>query len=206
MAFIPVPDVAYVSLESTLVGQLCINTFYYLITAPPITLVALEDLCTEFMTAVVGDLLAVSPDTRVFTRVVATDLTTDPGLQALTLAPPGTDGTQTSTMPGSVCMSIKRTTGFTGRSHRGRIYMPLWDAAISDTDPNISSPTIAANIIAGIQAIDDAVASLGWTPVVVSRQENGVPLLVGEAYPITGWSVADFNVDSQRRRLAGRGA
>jgi hypothetical protein len=48
-------------------------------------------------------------------------------------------------------------------------------------------------------------AGLGWTLVIVSRQHNKVARTTAEVTPILTATVVDYNVDSQRRRLTGRG-
>jgi len=206
MAFIPVPDVALVTVEGIIIDQQFIMTFYYKWIAGSISSADLADLTSNLVVTATTEFPPVLPNTVLLQRIVATDLTTNPGLQELTLFAPGVDGANASTMPGSICLSIKRASAFVGRSRRGRVYWPLWDDAISNTAPNQSSLTIAADIISAIEAFDASAFGLDWQPVIVSRQQGGVPLVTGQAYPIVGWSVADINVDSQRRRLAGRGA
>jgi hypothetical protein len=45
-----------------------------------------------------------------------------------------------------------------------------------------------------------------WVWVVASRITNGAPRVTGLSQPVTSWLVVDLAVDSQRRRLNGRGS
>lgn len=101
-------------------------------------------------------------------------------------------------LPGNVscCVSLRTATG--GRSGRGRIYhYGLTSHAIDGTDGNWFNTGDLGDIHTAyvnlMTTFDDAVSKLA----VASR-------LHGVAYPVTSVTV-DKNVDSMRRRLAGRG-
>jgi hypothetical protein len=115
----------------------------------------------------------------------------------------GTAGGQICTP--SVAFVLKLTTALAGRSYRGRLYIG-----------NLVTPSLTANSTALAQATADAqvtcwntlktnLAAGGHTLTVVSLRQNKNWRLVGAATPVTGISYSDLNLDSQRRRLAGRG-
>jgi hypothetical protein len=51
----------------------------------------------------------------------------------------------------------------------------------------------------------DVNAAGTFVQVIISRQLNGVPREIGVATQITGTSLEDYRLDTQRRRLAGEG-
>lgn len=205
MAFQPVPGVVEVILDALLFGQQCITTFFFRPFSGTITLSALEDLTPIVVVSWLANCPTILPDAYSLLRVVATDLTEEPQMQSISITT-GSTGTQDSMVSNNACLSVKRSSAFVGRSNRGRVYWPLYDLAIVDTSPNQITPTAAGLIIAGIQGFNDDIQDEGWIPVIVSRYSGGVERIEGVYQDVVGWSVADFNVDSMRRRLAGRGS
>jgi hypothetical protein len=109
-----------------------------------------------------------------------------------------------STLPGgsSLCISLK--TAQSGRSHRGRKYMfGLPESSQSGNQMNTAYVEDAgATFGALITAIEDANKFL----VVVSRFLEGVLRLEAVVTRVIAAVGVDVNIDSQRRRLTGRGA
>lgn len=114
----------------------------------------------------------------------------------------GLDGASGS--PGNVALAVSFRTVNRGRSFRGRNFVS-----------GIPNDQIAGNTIqpAVIEAVQGAYVDLldrhntigegQW--VVVSRFTDGAPRTEGVATTITSVSIVDPLVDSQRRRLTGRG-
>lgn len=113
-------------------------------------------------------------------------------------------------MPGNVTMSVSFRTALRGRSFRGRNYVAgLTEDQVAG---NIFISTLSASWKAAYEAIAAAIASTGWTWVVVSRfsgvdavTKEPIPRAAGVTTPVLSVIVVDDFVDSQRRRLAGRG-
>lgn len=107
-------------------------------------------------------------------------------------------------LPNNVALCVSFRTGNRGRSGRGRNYvMGLTEA---DVTTNIVGTGRVNNAVAAYQALIGAgtfVAGLQW--VVVSRYINKVPRGAALVQPITTALVVNSVVDSQRRRLPGRG-
>ena len=110
------------------------------------------------------------------------------------------------TLPPSTCFAIKRVTANLGRSGRGRLYWPIWQhgwlvsaGAINNAGANGITAKLSA-FQAGVEALV-AGSQLG----VVSFQHGGAAVNPGLFQPITAWAYTDLNIDSQRRRLLGRG-
>jgi hypothetical protein len=109
-------------------------------------------------------------------------------------------------MPNNVSLAIKFNTNRRGRSYTGRNY---W-AGFTESD--VALNTITDPIADYIVALYERLLWLappdfpsGWTWCVNSRYNGGEARLQGASEPITAVSTTDRIVDSQRRRLPGRG-
>lgn len=89
-----------------------------------------------------------------------------------------------------------------GRNYRGRMY--LGGISEADRGGNEIGGGLIANIITALLALKTAIEALGAIWVVVSHFLNKVPRAQGLKTPITAISM-DSYLDSQRRRLTGRG-
>jgi len=109
-------------------------------------------------------------------------------------------------LPSDVCICIKKTTGNMGRSGRGRWYWPLGDAAVLAHPDEVTASVVDQFVTAleGFQAGLEA-AVTGLQMGIVSTRFAGADRTAGLFQQITGWSVGDYYVDNQRRRLLGRG-
>ena len=106
-------------------------------------------------------------------------------------------------MPNNVSWCLKFTTGLTGRSGRGRLYVVgLTENQVGN---NAVNQTVADDWVVAINAIFSTAAADGWQPVVLSRVQAGVRLANAIGYAITGIGYTDRVIDSQRRRLPQRG-
>jgi hypothetical protein len=105
--------------------------------------------------------------------------------------------------PGNVTVAVRWSTGRGGRSFRGRTYL----IGMVDTWTNGNQITTAAQIQLA-NAYNTLAASItniaGHNLTVVSYAANKFWRATGLSTPITNASV-DINLDSQRRRLTGRG-
>lgn len=115
----------------------------------------------------------------------------------------------TSTQPGSAAggalpsqqsYAVKLGTGFTGRSARGRIYMPPTSDANQNGVRQVST-TYSDNAVDAIADLIEDCATAGWNAVVLSRQSGGVLLPTAVGRVITDVIGANLNIDTQRRRV-----
>lgn len=137
--------------------------------------------------------------------VRVTDLSTEDSFGFETEPSSAAVGAETSPgMPLNVTVASKFTGGRTGRSQRGRAYWPVL------TEAKVGGNTLAGGIadectntwldfFAQVSA-----ANHSADPVVVSYCHNGAWRTVAQTTIITSVST-DFNIDSMRRRLNGRG-
>lgn len=212
MPFVPVPLTAEVEAVYLLDSQIVENTLYFSHVSAPVLsdLVALVD---DVNNAIRTSLLPFLANAIQLIRVVGTLLDVVDGLTYVsTVSLPASGGSGDEQMPNSVaaCMSFR--TAQRGRSFRGRNYVTaLPNGWVSG---NNITPTLGGQLTDAYTAIFAAGADDGWTPVVVSRYSGytivggkkvPTPRATGIATPITNHFLTDNTVDSQRRRLPGRG-
>ncbi len=106
-------------------------------------------------------------------------------------------------LPNNVTFAIKKTSGKTGRSARGRSY---WIGVPKDeleaSDENLIKSAYAAQIVADIDFIRSTIDGEGtWEAVLVSRFTNGAARTTGETFPWIGTTNVDLRVDTMRSRL-----
>lgn len=113
----------------------------------------------------------------------------------------GFGGVVSKGLPNNVSFAVKRLSGLTGRSARGRIFwvgMPDTDLA---TDENFLTGPASLAILGAIDLMRTSLALSGWTPVIVSRFTGGVKRDPAVTFVWTLTGITDERVDSQRGRL-----
>jgi hypothetical protein len=145
-----------------------------------------------------------APGTFVLTKILVTDLTSQSGgaIEYVTDLPLAGSGAGTY-LPNNVALAIKWLTGQRGRSYRGRtFYMPIPSGFVSGNTVNSSGLSIIHDIFEALFALS---GTEGLPEMVVaSRYHNKAPRTTGVSTLITGFGI-NSTVDSQRRRLPGRG-
>jgi hypothetical protein len=203
MPFQPCPDIASFRLQIKNNGQLCENVFHVQ-RDTGWTETDLGDTCAAILDWTETKLF-LWPDTVVIQRVVARDLTTEDGI-GLEVSPGIADtGTLDSPeLPNNVALAVKWTTGLVGRSRRGRTYhMGLTEIQVTG---NTVDPSAVAALLDMYLDLKTAIESVsGNVMVVLSRWSHNVLRDEGIGTPILNVSV-DNTIDSQRRRLPGRGS
>jgi len=107
--------------------------------------------------------------------------------------------------PPNVSIAISLKTGLSGRSYRGRIYMPCVQPGFAVSGGRITTGAVAF-IQPKVDALRTRLIASGRSLCVVSLYSgvdgsgNRIPRTVGVATPVTSISVGT-RIDSQRRRL-----
>lgn len=204
MAFQKVTDTAAIHINYTQNGEAVQNTFY----AKLLGGYVLSDLIA--LAANIDDTIeadwrpdqvaeAVYVETEVRGLAIENDLiardNTGGGPGTLVSAP----------LPNNVTISIKKESGFTGRSARGRTY---WIGAprteLDAANENLFTATYLATVVENVDKVRIAIGNVGlWTAVLVSRFANGSQRTEGVTFPWITTSNVDLIVDSQRGRLPG---
>jgi len=205
MAFIPANNVLMAEMIYTCQGQVCENTFNfeYATAVTPIDAAGLGGALVGWWSAAVRPLVKADV---ILTKIKITNLTLSTGfvIDFATGLPLAGTYAPASTLPNNVTVAIKWSTINRGRSYRGRTYfigMPNDKVSNNQVIPAyITSLSAAYNQLIGLDTgTNDGVLS------VVSRWSNNAPRVAAEVTEITNLSI-NPEVDSQRRRLAGRGA
>lgn len=111
-------------------------------------------------------------------------------------------------LPSGCCIAVKKSTATLGRAGRGRWYHPVLDTNGIFGGQDKVSGAFAAIILTQLNAFQTGVEAFisGGEMGIVSYHLAGALRVAGLFSPITNWSFSDLNIDSQRRRLAGRGS
>jgi hypothetical protein len=203
MAFVPVPNTLQAELRFAYGTQLAENVLYFVGSAG-VTPALATSLGTALVTWWNANFKADSVTNFILSSIYMTDLTSQTSFtvtHTTGLPSPGTNGGDP--IPFNCALVASFRTAQRGRSGRGRNYVGGWP----ETQVSSSTPDAArvGRILTGYNLLIGAgtfVAGLQW--VVVSRFTNNAPRAVGLAIPITS-VIVDSIMDSQRRRLPGRG-
>lgn len=201
-SFVPGTGVVKVDLIFKLNGQQIMNGLHFVWEAP----VGASEFITfagELVQWYTTYMKPNVPAGLVLENIRVTDMGSENGIQIqYTTGLPLAGSFVTSTMPGNVTAAVKFTTDKRGKSYTGRIFWPA-----------LASSTVSDGIIAegtsivmkeAFEALIDYAFTGGPVWVVASKIAGGVLRSALETTAIRNVSV-DRQVDSQKRRLAGRG-
>lgn len=120
-----------------------------------------------------------------------------PTPRAGTIASPLTSGNST--------LAFKLATNRAGRSYRGRWYLVGVTLANYGATANQYNVASANAIVSWLNLLKTNLAAAGHTLGVLSYATNKAWRTTAHFEPATGYLIIDYNIDSQRRRLTGRG-
>lgn len=210
MPFVPVPNTCLVEFRMTLDAQQVENTLWFEFAGAPTPagMLAMAAELQSWWETEYADLTSTATQLR---EVVVTDMTTISGPQVSSVPAVAAFGTQSSPpLPSNASLTVSFRTALRGRSFRGRNYL-VGLVEDANTGNNIT-PGFVVSVIDAYSLLlpaGGAVTSAEW--VVASRfsgvDGDGVPIprATGVTTPITSVVVVDNIIDSQRRRLPGRG-
>ena len=203
MAFIPTPNVVKVDLTYNWNGQICQNVLHYdageaIIgdDLAPLAAALVAKMTGSYWTIVSDQCSLYEMTLTLQDSVSSAALVTSVGLPKV--------GTNASpSMPNNVSLCITKRTAKRGRSYRGRLYhVGLCENSVTGNNVATAHATIIKDYWATWLSVSFAPKNANM--VVLSYQNNGLPRLEGEPTWIQGFTT-DEVVDSQRRRLPGRG-
>lgn len=204
MPFVSALGTAKVELRYQIDGQRIENLLYFYLGANP-TDGDFEAL-GEALLVWYEDTLAPTLTTAIaLHEVFITDLSSSTGpVFSLTPAEGAIRGVRSVTsLPSGNALCVSFRTNGRGRSARGRNYVA--GLGISDTNESIFLPSPAENVRSAYSALlsTGVVGTAVWS--VVSTIHAKAPREAALVQPITGAVLTDLAIDSQRRRLPGRG-
>lgn len=192
-----------VSVRYTNLGQQCENTLYFdKETAwDETSMVALAD---SIASTLIADVMSFMPSTLILREiyVVSLESATAPAITYTGGLPqPGLSAE--APMPNNVTLTISFRTAGRGRSARGRNYL------MGLVEPLVVGNTVDVGFTDRwepfyLELLNDFPAE-GFTWVVASRITGGAERAEGVTFPVVAFTYVDLTVDSQRRRLPGRG-
>lgn len=208
MPFVPVPNTAKVAVLWKQFGQKLVSTLWFE-KASAWSSTDLVDLATAVNSWVVAEVLPHLSDTLNCEGTEARDMSALGAAGVLVPITPAASGAAGGGgMPTNVTAAIKFLTGLTGRSHRGRNFIPgIAPASISADAITSGSQAV---FVAMYNALADYLVDLAATHVVASLYSGiGVdgkptPRPEGVTTPVITYAM-DTALDSMRRRLIGRG-
>jgi len=204
MAPILVPVCALVELIFSLNGSRTENTLWFkrLTTPDASDLLALAGEVATWWTTNLAP--SISNDCAL-QEVDATWKATGTGPQAIyTTGLPDAGNVPTDSSNNGNAFVVKFGTENIGRSYRGRNYIAGIPAA-SYTN-SVLDTAVGNSIVGAYELLPAAVASAGWTHVVVSTHTGGDPRPTGISTPVTYYIATTLSSRSQRRRNPGVGA
>jgi len=203
MAFQPVPNTVQCDAIFMLFGQI-IENVYHVFVPDGVDAPTIQD-CADVIGHWVEDTYLDNLSSNLtFLRVEAKNLSIADGGEAVYLAAPGTvGGSADASEPGNVAFCVSLKTAESGRSHRGRKYIS--GLAVSQRVGNAVLPAYGAALADSLNTLLTVLEGVAKALVIVSRIQDGITLVTAAVTPVTSAVAVDFNIDSQRRRLNGRG-
>ncbi len=205
MAFVPVPDTAQIDVVYNWDSQIVENVFHYKVLTGTPTIESLTALTDAINAYVQEHLLPLMASTVTLLRVVGKLLDiADGAFYVSTTGLPAGGAGGAAPLPNSVSIAYSWRTPLAGRSFRGRTFVVgLMEGFITGNIVNSANVAILNTAYNGLMG---AGADAGWEMVVVSRRHAGAPRITGLATPVTSGFFTNNVLDSQRRRLPGRGS
>lgn len=204
MPFVPVPGAAFCAVGLELDGQniqVCLD-----VAVPTETIGALEDAAAGLFGLWAEHLMPnLSGDLTLLSAVCAGLASESSPIGVFVPSSPVLGSVTAASLPNNVAYCISKYTGLRGRSFRGRMFIPGIPENARTTASHVD-PAFRVSIATGCASLLGGMISGGFPPVVVSRFTAGAARATGIATPITQLAPVDDVLDSQRRRLPGRGS
>lgn len=199
MAFQSVPETAQITVVFTTNGQNMVNTFYARKTGGYAAL-DIQDLATAVDDWVLVHLRPILGSETMYVRTEVRGLENEEDFFSESANGSGLGGVTSASVPNQVCLAMKRVSGLTGRSARGRVYVPIYEAVLS-TNENAVLTSFADDLRDVLDLLRGLILVIEWVEVIVSRWNEGVKRTSGITFPVTGYTYTDTTVDTQRGRL-----
>lgn len=203
MAFIPATNTVRVAVEMNQKGHVTVNV-YHVLSPAPIASADLTTIAGVFASWLTNHLLPLISSTVSVTNLNLRDLTTS---SSLILDSPMTTGNVGGTggdpLPNSNALVASWRTGFSGRSFRGRTYIPgLTVINLVGAGGNTVVTADATAFATAMSVLQTAVNTAGYDLVVASFRHAGAPR-TSAVLTQPDAVIVNTHVDNQRRRLKG---
>lgn len=203
MPFVATPNGLSLELRYNWNGQLCENVLNFQVPTD-LDPAALETFGSGIASAWATHAAPATVNTCRLTELYFTDLSSVDGFTFTFIPEGGVPGTQIlPSMPNNVSCALSLRTNSRGRSYRGRIYPP--GMAEASADANVVGAGWRAAWLAFVSNVMSEALDAGFALAVLSKRANGVERPTGVLTAVTTILFTDDVIDSQRRRLPGRG-
>jgi len=205
MAFIPAPATVKCELNYTASGQRVQNTLWVYDISDSWSATKMSLLAAQLILWWETELAPLTSNGVVLEEVAVTDWSADTAPSIAVTAIDAVGDLTSPIMPLNVTVTTTFKTAGRGRSSRGRNYF------VGLTEGQCLGNQVTATVVDDIRAAYSALSTYLETAdpdlrhVVVSFISDGEERTSGLAQEVTSYANADNNVDSQRRRLTGRG-
>lgn len=202
MAFQKVTDTAQIDHIFTQNGETVQNVYYAKRPGgySQADLQALADVVDAiFLTTYVTE----QPPEVTYVRTEVRGLSVENDLTATQNAGTGIGTNAGPSAPNQVTFSIKKASGLTGRSARGRTYWIGVPRTVLDVlNENFVIAAWAASVVADVDFVRNQIETVSlWEAVLVSRFSGGVKRTEGVTFPWVSTLNVDLRVDTLRGRL-----
>lgn len=197
MPFVPIPSTVRLAIRGSFQGQQIVNVLHYRYPGAAPDTDDLIAFCLEWWTNHGTAWRGVHSDAYSVLELVARDIATAGGAQgSIPLTANNTGTIAGDPCPGNVAVVISWRTGLSGRTARGRTYIgPI-------PEPNVSGNTVNSGLVTVLATLAGQLIGAAFTDgyeLAIASLKDGLSRVVIS-------SVIDALVDSQRRRLTGRGS
>jgi hypothetical protein len=199
MAFQSVPRTCQITVAWSINGQPLVNTFYAF-KGEAYTAADIDDVAAAVDLWVDSSLKPILGAETTYVRTEVRGLENEEDFLSIVTTNSGLCGVTSASVPNQVCFAMKRNSGLTGRSARGRVYMPIMQVVLASNENTVSS-TFAEALRDALNALRIVLLALEWIESIVSRYNEGVKREVGINFAVTGYDFTDLVVDTQRGRL-----
>jgi len=191
-------------MQFTTPGGVAENVLHFLVSAPEIGPDVLDAIGLALANWWHSDLRVMVPSSIALQRIVLTDLSAEGSYQTVYTTDLPDTGTSTfAHVPDNVTVAVRKGSGFSGRSNRGRIFhVGLNIAQIVGDQIDDAAQDALNDAYSALMTLSPVGATVDF--VIVSYCNDGAWRTTANLVAVTEIGV-DPNIDSQRRRLAGRG-
>lgn len=196
-----VPNTAYMYWPCTLNGSNIGFGYHAEFLTPPYDQADIDNLAEIGDTWFSGQMLPLMSVSAAYIGCQVRGLNAAIDLEAFENSGAGVGGSANTPLPNNVSFVIKHSTGFTGRSARGRSYMIAIPNNVLSTDEDQMGVAQAQDYVDAFIALDVALDAGGWDGVVVSRYSAGVLRTTPITTRIIDHLFVDTTLDTRRKRL-----
>ena len=200
MAFQAVPNAAEIVIGYTGHGQEFKNVIHAFLVGG-YSLGDLEDLALAVDAAVGLNWLPIQGNDYAYINTTVRGLAFVNDQEAINDDSAATATGGTGGVPDNVTLSVKKSSGLTGRGARGRLYWIGTRSTDLATNENVYDATAVSDIVDAIEDVRVAINATAWVAAIVSRFLDGVPRGTGATFAWLASAAVNNNVDSQRGRL-----